>query len=99
MPSYEHRGKNSYRLTVETQAGINQERGRERKTVKLPEGLTPKKQKNGLRQNGISLRLRLSLGPISHQKKWFYLLLLWSGKTNIQKGGLLQRQKVCTITC
>ncbi|WP_025681152.1 site-specific integrase [Paenibacillus massiliensis] len=62
MPSYEHRGKNSYRLTVETEPGAGKSRGRERKTVRLPEGLSPKKQKEWLDTEWYKFKAEVETG-------------------------------------
>ncbi|MNB71350.1 putative prophage phiRv2 integrase [compost metagenome] len=86
MPSYEHRGKNSYRLTVETEAGINKERGRERKTVKLPEGLTPKKQKEWLEAEWYQFKTEVESGAFITPEKMILSVFVVEWKNKYSKG-------------
>jgi integrase len=86
MPSYEHRGKNSYRLTVETEAGISQTRGRERKTVKLPEDLTPKKQKEWLDAEWYKFKAEVEAGAYIAPEKMVFSAFVEEWKTKHAKG-------------
>ncbi|WP_150273642.1 site-specific integrase [Paenibacillus tepidiphilus] len=86
MPSYEHRGKNSYRLTVETEAGINQKRGRELKTVKVPEGLSPKKQKDWLDAEWHKFKAEVEAGAYIAPEKMVFSAFVEEWKTKHAKG-------------
>ncbi|WP_438491064.1 site-specific integrase [Paenibacillus sp. IHBB 3054] len=86
MPSYEHRGKSSYRLTVETEADINQVRGRERKTVKVPEGLTAKKQKEWLDAEWYKFKAEIEAGAYIAPDKMIFSAFVEEWKTKFAKG-------------
>lgn len=86
MPSIEKRGENSYRLTVEVETGRSNERNRERRTVRMPEGLTPKKQKVWLQNEMYKFKTEVESGTYISPEKMTFATFVEEWKEKHAKG-------------
>lgn len=62
MASYQKRGKNSFLLVVETGYDASKVRDKETKTIRVPEGLTPKKLKDFLNDELVKFKNEIEAG-------------------------------------
>lgn len=91
MASIEKRGKNTYRLTVETGYDAEGNRIRERKPIQVDENLTPKKLREFLELELAKFKMEVEAGEYIKPEKMIFSEFVEEWKTKYAQKGLAEK--------